>query len=244
MARTAVGAQLTEQHKTAQLRLRASLLQSFMRLWPIWTGDEATFRLMVDAAIPLVHQQHRASARLAAEYFAAFRYAEQPGGVARPMIPEVPTAARVAGSLYVVGRDMTRQAIAAGQAPQAARKTALVRTSGTVGTLALEGGRTTITQSVAADPRAAGWARSTSARCCAFCAMLASRGAVYGDGTATFRAHDYCACVAEPAYRDSALPPHSARYRELWDREAKHAGSDALQVFRQTLAAERGAAPQ
>ncbi|WP_210492304.1 hypothetical protein [Patulibacter sp. SYSU D01012] len=238
MARTQTGAQLTAEHKASQLALRAGALRSFLRLWPIWTGDEESFRLLVDATVPLIREQHRASAQLAASYFRAFRFAERPGGSARPVLADPPVVAKIAGTLYAVARDMTRAAVDAGQTPETAMRTALVRTSGSVGTLVLDGGRSTIAQSVAADRKAIGWARVASAGCCAFCAMLAARGAVYGESTGDFQAHDHCGCSAEPAYPGSGLPPTSVAFADIYEREA--AGRpDALQVFRRALAAER-----
>jgi hypothetical protein len=239
MARTTAGAQLTARHKASQVAIRSASLRAFLDLWPIWTGDESTFRTLVDATVPLVREQHRASSSVAASYFDAFRFAEAPGGTARTVTAAPPEASRIAGTLYVVGRDMTRRALAAGQTPETAIRTAFVRTSGAVGTLVLEGGRSTLVQSSAADPKASGWARIASAGCCAFCAMLASRGPVYGDDALEFEAHDHCACTAEPAYPGSALSPEAKRFRALWDREAKPAGADARQAFRQALAAER-----
>jgi hypothetical protein len=63
------------------------------------------------------------------------------------------------------------------------------------------GGRETITSTVKADPRAVGYERVTSGSACDFCSMLADRGAVYGEASADFEAHDGCACGAEPVYR-------------------------------------------
>jgi hypothetical protein len=236
MARTTRGAQLTQQHKRAQLTVRALTLRALARLWPIWRGDERTFRLLVDALTPLVERQHGVSAALAASYFDAFRAAEGAAGTARALTPGPPDPQRVAGTLYLLGRTMTRDAVAAGQSPDAALRSAFVRTSGTVGTLVLEGGRATLLRSVAGDPDALGYARVASASCCAFCAMLASRGAAYGDESAGFQAHDHCACTAEPAYDGAALPPNSEAFRRLWDLHAKPAGAHALQAFRRALA--------
>lgn len=241
MARTAAGGRLTALHKTQQLGVRAQALRAFLTLWPVWTGEPGSFETLVDATVPMVREQHRESAQLAARYFDAFRFAERPGGIAAAVLAEPPTVDRIAGTLSVVGRDMTRRAIASGQRPEAAIRSALVRTSGTVGTLVLDGGRQTLLQSVAADPQAPGWARTASSGCCAFCAMLASRGAVYGEDAGQFEAHDHCACSLEPAYPGTRPTANAERFRALYDREA--AGQpDALQTFRRALAANRGEA--
>lgn len=44
------------------------------------------------------------------------------------------------------------------------------------------------------------WKRVLSANPCAFCRMLAGRGAVYSEGTASFLSHDHCSCTAEPEF--------------------------------------------
>jgi hypothetical protein len=40
----------------------------------------------------------------------------------------------------------------------------------------------------------------TSGNACDFCSMLADRGAVYGEASAEFEAHDHCSCSAQPVY--------------------------------------------
>lgn len=65
--------------------------------------------------------------------------------------------------------------------------------------------RETITLSSIEDPEAHGWQRHSHGGC-AFCAMVAGRGAVYSEATAGFAAHDHCHCVAVPAFRGKPLP--------------------------------------
>jgi hypothetical protein len=52
--------------------------------------------------------------------------------------------------------------------------------------------------------------RVLSSNPCSFCRMLAGRGAVYHEGTASFESHDHCACSAEPVFSKELirqLPP-------------------------------------
>jgi len=79
-------------------------------------------------------------------------------------------------------------------------RVALVRVSGAVARHVLDSARETLLASVRADRRARGWARVTSAEPCKFCAMLASRGAVYSATSGVFQAHDHCGCTLEPAF--------------------------------------------
>jgi hypothetical protein len=66
--------------------------------------------------------------------------------------------------------------------------------------LVMAGGRDTITATTPQDPVAKGWERVIEPGACSFCAMLASRGAVYKESTVDFRAHDHCHCVARAVF--------------------------------------------
>lgn len=220
MARTAEAAALTERHRQAQLAVRAGALRDYGLLWPVWTGDEESFQRLLLAALPLVRAYHRLSSSVAATYFTAFRDAERAGGDATPRVADPLPDSQVLGTLHVTGIDMTRRALLAGAAPEAAMRTALVRTSGTVTRLTLQGGRDTVIRSVGGDGRAQGWARVTSGRPCAFCAMLASRGPVYSADAADFEAHDHCSCGAEPVYPGSEWPGRAREFRDLYEQHA------------------------
>lgn len=197
MARSDAGAILTAQHRRAQLAVRATTLRDFLTLWPLWRGDAATFEQLVTATVPLVRSYHRLSGTLAVAYYDAFRRAEAPGGPAEPRMPDPLNVAAVVTSLHVVGRVMTRKALAAGQSPQVARQTALIRTGGAVTRHVLDGGRGALLRSTTEDKRSAGWQRITSGDPCAFCAELAGAGTSSGE---VFQSHDHCSCGVEPAY--------------------------------------------
>jgi hypothetical protein len=201
MALSSAGEALTAAHRTAQLRVQALALGRFARLWPLWTGDDSSFEQLVELAVPLVRVHYQLSSSLASTYYGAFRRAEGATGEATPRLAPALTVDRVKTSLWVTGRVMTAKALAQGVEPEAAMRTALVRTSGSVGRHVVTGARATLIQSTAADRQAHGYARVTHAKACDFCRMLATRGAVYSDSTADFRAHDHCACMAEPRYR-------------------------------------------
>ena len=220
MARTLAGRELTGKHRQAQLQVRARALKDFTRLWPIWTGDEASYQQLLQASLPLVRAYNGLSATVAGGYFDAFRMAEDPGGQATPRLPAPLDEALVLGTLHIAGIDMTRRAIAAGASPQAAQRTALVRVTGTVGRHVLAGGRDTVVLSTASDKKAGGFQRVTSGAPCAFCVLVASRGPVFSENTADFQAHDHCACTGEPAYTGTAPPGRNAEWRELYDRVA------------------------
>lgn len=81
--------------------------------------------------------------------------------------------------------------------------------------------RYTITESSAADPAAAGWQRVTDGAACAFCQMLAGRGAVYSEAGADFASHDACGCSAVPAWSGEPVPvkPYSPSARNITDAD-------------------------
>ncbi len=197
MARSDAGAALTAQHRRAQVAVSATTLRDFLMLWPLWRGDEASFDQLVAATIPLVRVNHRLSSSLAIAYYEAFRRAEAPGGVPEPRLPDPLDVAKVTASLHIVGRVMTRKALAAGHSPQAAMQTALVRTSGAVTRHVLDGGRGALLRSSAEDKRARGWRRVTGGSACNYCAQRAGIGV---SSEVVFHSHDHCNCTVEPAY--------------------------------------------
>jgi hypothetical protein len=137
---------------------------------------------------------------LAADYLRTFRALEL-GSIERitPVLGTLDPVA-VTTSLIVTGPVRVKNAAAKGLDLAAAMERAAASSAAAGMRHALAGGRDTIDETVKADPKAIGWARVTSGKACEFCSMLADRGAVYGDDTAHFDAHDGCSCTAEPAY--------------------------------------------
>lgn len=85
--------------------------------------------------------------------------------------------------------------------------------------------RQTLIGSALADPGADGWQRVGDGSSCPFCSMLIGRGAVYGEDTVDFGAHDNCGCSVTPAFSGQPRPvreyKRSARYIEDDERRAK-----------------------
>lgn len=97
--------------------------------------------------------------------------------------------------------------------------------------LVLDQGRHTIIDNVHRDPKAHGWARVTETRPCSFCALLATRGAVYrSDRTASFKSHDHCACHAEPTFGPYEPPARVREWQQLYRDSTR---GNAVQVRRQ-----------
>jgi hypothetical protein len=242
VAATAAASRLTEAHRTAQARLGATTVRQMLAAWPLLQLDnlDGTFDRWLQVVVPLVGAQRRQSARLAANYIATFRTLElgAAAGALQPVLAEELEVEQLATSMLVTGPAMIRRALARQTPARKAIANAQRASAGAAMRHVLNGGRETIVGTVDADKKAVGWARATSGRPCAFCAMLASRGPVYESGTVHFDAHDHCSCSAEPVYRsDAAWPAGSRRYQKLWeDSTAGAAGPEAARnAFRAAL---------
>lgn len=253
MAATAVGAQLTELQRTAQIRLAAQTVAQLRSAWGLLDPADldATFQRWLRVAVPIVQANRSSSTRLAAAYLAAFRRAEIGTVADLKVVFAAPVDVKaVTTSLLVTGPWSVKTAMTRGVMLDRAVDVAQARTGAAGMRHALDGGRDTIVDTVAADRRALGWARVASANACAFCAMIASRGPDYGsEASASFEPHDGCQCGAEPVYHsDAAWPDQSQRYRDLWDEHtaglsggpaAGKGGGEAFNAFRRALSADR-----
>ena len=244
MAATLAASRLTEAHRLAQARLSAQSVARSLAAWSILDPDDldGTTGRWLSVLLPLLAAQRRVSATLAANYLTAFRKFEL--GATVPPFPATLAAeldrAAVTTSLIVTGPVTVRRALARKVDITKALDLGKAMSARAGSRHVLNGGRETILDTVAADPKALGWARSASGRACAFCSMLAGRGAVYkGEDTADFEAHDGCSCSSEAVYRDDAkLPAGSERYAEQY-RQAKADtpdGEDVLNTLRRNLA--------
>lgn len=231
MAATLAGRRLTEQHRRAQVRL-AALTTAQMRELSRLLDPEAltdTTPGWLDAAVRLVVSQHTVSAALARRYFQAFRAVEagqpMPGSLPQPGID----TEAVRTSLMVTGPTRIERARRRGLPVEQAARRALATAASSATRHVLSGGRDVITQAVAQDRRAIGWARVTSGNPCHFCALLSGRGA---GSSAAFEAHDGCNCSSEPIYRrDAPLPGRAAEFADLYARVAQ-GEPDPLNAFR------------
>lgn len=240
MAATAAGARLTAEHRLGQIAVRSQALRDVLQVWPALDPERlaASWPPVEAALLSVIARRRGQSATVAAGYFEAFRDAEGISGAANPVIAnfgEV-AASRAGTSLRVTG-PATIVRLTALHRP-APVQTALVRVTGAVSRHVLDGGRETLVSSVRADRRALGWARAASGNACAFCAMLASRGPVYGEHSGAFQAHDHCSCSLEPVYsRNQEWPKRSRDYEQLWsDATDGLRGMRARNAFRAAFA--------
>jgi hypothetical protein len=236
LSRTPDGAALTTRHRSEQLALKDVLLGDLVGMWAgvIPTALAATVSGFAEAVAELIGERHNQSSLLARRYFMEFRSVEGiPGS----------TRARSAGRLsrLAIVRAIRGAAVNGiinarrrGFSIQAATRNGLTAVNGSATTLVLTGGRESILRSIEDDRRADGWQRVTGSDPCSFCAMIASRGAVFGTrGSADFQAHDHDSCEPEPFYEGSRMPARNEEFRDLWRRATRGlSGTDALNAFR------------
>ena len=241
MPSTDEGRALTEAHRLAQARLGANTAGELADAWKIVDAGnlDRTGAAYLNRAVPIVEARRAASAGLAGRYVAGFRRAEL-GPNARPFPPRLATRVKPADirkALDAAGPHAVASRIASGRSPLEAVRLSRNDAARVGHSLALAGGRETISATVAADPAAKGWARVGGGKTCAFCEMLISRGPVYSEDTVGFAAHPGCSCSAEPVYVEGAAWPSGAREaREHWDAATEGlGGKDAVLAFRRNV---------
>lgn len=202
--------------------------------------DGHTLRMALDVILPdLVTQYGEAVAMIAAERYDILReFSQVPGRYLATPAPPVDPEKVVQRSRWA------SSPVWRGDSEQALANVRLI-----VDEYVKQPGRDTIAQSAERDPAGPRWARvPTGAETCAFCLMLASRGAVYWSREkAAFRRnggkyHGGCDCQPTPVWNGntSTLPADydPAALQEIWDKGVAEAGSSG---FKDVLAAIRQA---
>jgi hypothetical protein len=193
----------------------------------------------------VVDQYARTSASLAADFYDAQREAAGVTGVFTVPVTDPPPSEQTEASLRWATKDLwprdpedpatteaQRQALevrlaqAETKAEQVAQK------------LVTDTGRGTVQEAVRQDKQATAWARSAARGACAFCKLLAARGAVYKQDTADFRAHDGCHCGVIPVFKGQRfeLSSHAREWERIYREFAQGHSGDQLRLFRRALA--------
>jgi hypothetical protein len=144
----------------------------------------------------------------------------------------LPVASQV---LDMTGPGRLLHDIKQGQPLQQAFQRGGVNLAGAMSRMALSAGRGVVLDTVKADPKAIAWARITSGNPCYFCAMLASRGAVYKTAqSAGFEAHNHCACTAAPVFRKQDVKSLTSKdLAQEWQRATRGlSGKAAIKAWR------------
>lgn len=186
--------------QAAQAGLASLVLQDLEAAWPHLDprNMKGTLPDYTTIVYSLTRKYGPISGALAGRFYQAVRRAAGlPSG--RVLVADPPPLQQVQTAVQWATTDLW--------ADPAAADAARVKVDGAVAKLVQDVGRFTITDTVQADPKARAWARVTEPNPCAFCALLATRGAVYKEHTVGFKAHDHCRCHPEPvfgAYEPSA----------------------------------------
>lgn len=253
MARTAAGTALTAQHRRAQAAIASVTLRRLTALWDLLDPNDLdrTSAAWVAASTDAVRGGYALSARAAATYYAAFRAVEV--GTTLLASTVLPPATRmntdaVRTSFIVTGPVSIKSGTGQGRPLERTVADSLVRVLGAGQRHTLAGGRDTIQDGIATDQVVIGYARVLGGEGCAFCVMLASRGAVYTSGesaSSSFQAsgedltgyevHDHCQCSVEPIMGDRYRLPTSTydameKYRAATDPDGEWRRSDAGQA--------------
>lgn len=168
---------------------------------------------------------------------------------------------RAATSLRVSGPVEFKRHIGGGGDTAGAERAMATTLAGSAQRLALAGERDTVADTIASSDEIVGWRRVTDADPCAWCAMLASRGAVYrtagsaggvvgrGGGVRGARAlgqsfHDHDQCTVEPLYERESEPADVVELEELWRQvTAGHSGKAAIREWRRWWDENRATGP-
>ena len=243
-------AQLADTYRRQQVFVAAALTRDLVRLLkamfnPADPGPSWTATRMAVAA--LIMDRRRQSADLAARYYPQLRSA---AGVHSPVVTAEPIDLvddRLMTNIDVTGIGMYQRALKAGATPSQALDRSAVTLSGTASRLTLEGGRSVVAETAQNDADAIGWMRVTDGDPCSWCAMLASRGAVFKSaataggrknvgfaGHGQFKFHDHCGCTVVPVFdHDDPRLDHADDLYDQWVQATQgHSGNAAVNVWR------------
>lgn len=211
--------------QASQAGLALILEREVAAAWPALDVNrlKATKPGLIALLVQLINRYGPASATLAVRFYQQQRQAAGIAGRFTVRPAEPPPLAQVKATVDWATKDLW------GSNPDL--QAALTNLTGAVETLVLDQGRDTIINATKTDRKAIGWARIPEPGACYFCAMLATRGAVYKRDTATFQPHDHCRCHAEPVFTAYEPTAQIREWQALYAKSTK-GQSDQLNAFR------------
>lgn len=248
MSVNALAAELTTAHRAAQARRGAFVAYAIAQLWTRTVKpanlEESTLQF-IRLALALIQRERKTSTNLTRTYYPAFRALELPDApkfelppVPEVSVPKIETSLRVTGPVaYQKKVEKLEKLDMSPELERALLDDAFETAGKTVAAAAvrhaLDGGRDMMREAASQDKLAIGWARVTRDAPCYFCAMLASRGPVYGQksfedsnamffGSGVAKVHDACQCTMEPVYsRKTEWPGRARDFEALWNQATK-----------------------
>lgn len=193
----------------------------------------------------IVEQYARTSATLAADFYDGQREAAGVPGPFTVPVSDPPAPEQTEASLRWATKDVWPRDPGDPRTTDAQRQPIEVRLAQAekkaeqvTQKLVTDTGRGTVQEAVRQDRQATAWARSAARGACAFCKLLASRGSVYKQNTADFRAHDGCHCGVIPVFKGQRfeLSAHAREWERIYREFAAPHSGDQLRRFRLALA--------
>ncbi|WGH21353.1 hypothetical protein SEA_EMOTION_4 [Arthrobacter phage Emotion] len=201
------GHALADRHRRQQVQLTAPIQAILAEVWrrTIVPGDlDRTFPLYLAAAETVLGQGRSASHALARRYYMTVANGAGVDATAAGLRVARLDRDALETTLRVTGPVLVKTKLAEGVSLNAALQAGLAATIAAGKRIVLDGGREMLVEASRQDPNVRGWARISDGSSCSFCAMLVSRGPVYGEGTVAFRSHDRCGCGVRLVYRQDA----------------------------------------
>lgn len=249
---TPAAASAVSSNYAAQNALSQALAASFDSIFPILDPMNAqqTSRLLAAASVPLVQQYSMASRALTSEFYVSERRA---AGLLDPFLQIATPLPAPEKVFQYVGWATKPLRDAPVPASPNLLQPAKVNATAALQKLVADTGRQQMIDNTLADRHAIGWAREARPNACWFCAMLATRGAIYHSawaaGQRTFLGVDYnsyhrnCQCAVVPLFSGAYIPPaHVQDWQQLWkDSTGDVRGKKKLTAFRQAYESQHDA---
>lgn len=245
-----------DRYRRAQRGLSRLLLRDVGRLWRLFSpAQPASFSDWLEAANEVIARYGDMSASLAAEFYDAQRVDADAEDAFTVPLPDSPPVDQTETVLRWATHDVWPRDGEAemGREPLASRlAVAERRTEAVAQKLVADQGRETVRRAVREDRQAVGYARAAALGACAFCRLMASRGAVYATAQSAGREanerfsgdasvakfHDNCHCAIIPVFRGQRfeLSAHAQEWDRLYREYAAPYPGDQLRRFRRAIA--------
>jgi hypothetical protein len=247
------------QWRAAQTGLTRLLLRDLRGLRRLVNPNrlQATVPTWIDAVAALVARYSQVSATLAADFYDGERAAAGLQGTFTVPLADAPPQEQTSNSLRWATKDVWGRAVDVATQAQSEPldvrlDAAMTKADAVTQKLVADVGRATVRRAVDEDPGAIAYARAAALGACAFCRLMASRGAVYRDAetagrfandrfsgdASVVKFHDNCHCGIVPVFRGQRfeLSPHAAEWDRIYREHAQGHPGDQLRLFRRALA--------
>lgn len=254
------GGEPAARYRAAQAGLARLLVRDMRRLRRLIVPSRLRTSVAdwITASRTVVDQYAAHSADLASDYYRAQREAARVPGQWSPPAPELPPQDQVDNSLRWAASDLWPRDPADPGTTEAQRlpleqrlDAAEARAEGAAQKAVADAGRAQVRTAASQDRRAVGLARWCRTDGCAFCKLMASRGAVYrlipgyrqpnieAEG-GVWQFHDHCQCGIRVVWAGEKfeLSPAAQQWADLYEKHAANAGTgDKMRAFRAAVAA-------